>query len=370
MARPERYVKLLRGLLGGEVAYIGPFYVLMDVTRRCNLRCVGCRFHSPKANMPAPGDQSVHDISFELVEVLCRDLQKMGTSSLMLLGEGEPLLHPRLVDIVAAGKRAGLQVSLLTNGTLLDCQNVQALFDAGLDLLRVSLWATTPEEYARNYPATDPKMLERVLAGVRLAVAMKAESGRKLPRLGLHQPLDHYNAANMGALVDLALALGCDSVSFSPLRPLRGALNEAALSADEEAAVRRSLAQLRTRLRATRLTHNFDETLLRYKAGEGAWRDLPCYVGWAQVRVKVDGTILPCGCCDLPMGNLYQNSLPEIWNSAAYRSFRARTITRAGMASLAADCDCGFCCHYADNRRVHRYFRWFASLCAAAGGRK
>jgi len=36
---------LLRSLIQGEVAHTGPAYVAVDVTRRCNIHCLGCFFH-------------------------------------------------------------------------------------------------------------------------------------------------------------------------------------------------------------------------------------------------------------------------------------------------------------------------------------
>ena len=77
----------------------------------------------------------------------------------------------------------------------------------------------------------------------------------------------------------------------------------------------------------------------------------------------MDGTVLPCGDCNLVMGNLYDNSLEEIWNGPAYRAFRRQTWTRAGLRALGRQCDCAFCCHVLDNARVHRFFKWVAPFC-------
>lgn len=39
--------RLLKGLCTGDRAHTGPFYATLDLMRRCNLRCLGCRcqFH-------------------------------------------------------------------------------------------------------------------------------------------------------------------------------------------------------------------------------------------------------------------------------------------------------------------------------------
>ena len=135
MATFLQKARLLKGFLTGEIAYAGPFFVTIDVTRRCNLQCLGCRFHSPEATMPSVGDQSVQDISFDLVEKLCRELGTMDTEKLILIGEGEPLLHPRLFDIISAAKKAGFHVTLVSNGTLLTKDKIESLIDLRLESL-------------------------------------------------------------------------------------------------------------------------------------------------------------------------------------------------------------------------------------------
>jgi MoaA/NifB/PqqE/SkfB family radical SAM enzyme len=44
--------RLLKGLCTGDRACTGPFYVTLDVTSRCNLLCLGCRFRAAKHRDP------------------------------------------------------------------------------------------------------------------------------------------------------------------------------------------------------------------------------------------------------------------------------------------------------------------------------
>lgn len=50
---------------------------------------------------------------------------------------------------------------------------------------------------------------------------------------------------------------------------------------------------------------------------------IPCYIGWIFARVLPDGSVIPC--CKAhkkPLGNLYDNTFSEIWNSHKYNEFR------------------------------------------------
>ena len=362
MATLPQKVKLLRGLLTGETAYAGPFYVTIDVTRRCNLTCLGCRYHSSLVNIPAPGDQAVLDIPFNLVGKLCQDLAALGTHNITLMGEGEPMLYPRLIDLISMAKALGIHVTLITNGTLLDEASVHPLIDSQLDLLRVSLWASSIEEYEQNYPGTNPDYFKRVLNGLKLFSIFKVEKKSKFPSVILHQPINRHNFKKVDVMVDLANETGCNAISFSPFLSHRGKLAPYTLFPEEKKSLHLSLVRIKERLKSLSIKHNIDEILLRYRIGEAVWDKFPCYIGWLHARIKVDGTVLPCGPWNQPLGQLKEKSLREIWNSSGYRRFRRQTHTREGLARITNVCDCGFCCLIRDNVRVHRLFRFFPTF--------
>jgi MoaA/NifB/PqqE/SkfB family radical SAM enzyme len=362
MATISQKVNLLRGLLTGERAYTGPFYVTIDMTRRCNLKCFGCRYHSSLINIPAPGDQTILDISFNLVKKLCEELATMGTHSITLMGEGEPMLYPHLIDSISIAKSLGFHVTLITNGTLLDEASIHSLIDSQLDLLKVSLWATSIEEYEQNYPGTNPDYFRRTVNGLKLLSLLKTEKKSKFPSVDLHQPINKHNFEKTDAMVDLAYEAGCNAISFSPFLSHRGELAPYILSPEEEKSLCLSLIKTKKRLNSLSMEHNIDETLLRYRIGEAVWDKLPCYIGWLHTRIKVDGMVLPCGPWTQPFGHLKENPFREIWNGAGYRSFRRKTLTRKGLISIEKECDCGFCCLINENLRVHQIFRFFSPL--------
>jgi MoaA/NifB/PqqE/SkfB family radical SAM enzyme len=363
MATLHEKIKLLRGLLTGEVAKTGPFYVDIDLTRRCNLRCLGCPYHSPHINDTSPQNPAVMDISLDFFKRLCNELKGMNTHSLILQGAGEPLLHPDVFEMIATAKAAGFHVTLITNGTLLDRETIEALIAARLDTLKVSLWASSAEQYQQNYPGTHPDSFRKVVDGLKLLASLKAERNSMLPVVQLHHPINSYNFQTIDALVDLALRTGCNGLSFAPFRSFGiGALAPFDLSTDEERLVQLSLFRARRRLKSFPMGHNIDEILLRYKLGSAVWQKLPCYIAWIHARIRVDGAVQPCGSCSVAFGNLYENTLHEVWNGSAIRAFRRRTLTCKGLASISEHCGCNFCCYVGDNMRVHRLFKWFAPL--------
>ena len=63
---------------------------------------------------------------------------------------GEPLLHPHIVDMVAAASQLGADTELITNGLLLDEEKAISLIEAGLGRLIVSVDGATPATHAEN----------------------------------------------------------------------------------------------------------------------------------------------------------------------------------------------------------------------------
>jgi MoaA/NifB/PqqE/SkfB family radical SAM enzyme len=281
----------------------------------------------------------------------------MRPANLIFVSQGEPFLHHDLFDLIHQAKEAGLHVTLYSNGTLLEEKVIKALLASLLDVLKVSLWASSLKEYEANYPGTNPEIFHRVVAGLKLLAEIKAQERCILPLVELHYPINRYNFQGIEALVGLAQATGCQAVFFEPLATHRGRFAEAALTREEEELVCRTLVRMKKKLRSGSLHHNINKVLRRYRYGEAK---VPCYISWLHVRILVDGTVLPCDLCDLPVGNLNGESLQDIWNSEALRRFRRQTLTREGLRAMDSHCDCGHCCYLEQNVRVHRVFNWFS----------
>jgi MoaA/NifB/PqqE/SkfB family radical SAM enzyme len=358
MATLSQKTKLLWGMLTGK-ARTGPLFVDVDLTSRCNLQCLGCPYHSPMSP-GAPTHSSRGDIPFDLVMDLLKELKELDTRSLVLQGEGEPFLYPHLPGLVAAAKEAGFFITLLTNGTLLDREIVLSLVSSRLDLLKVTLWASSPAQYEKNYPGTNPDYFQRVVEGMKQTARLKAEQGSDLPLLVLHHPINRHNFQTLPSVVDLASRAGCNGVSFSPFYPLEGRLKDCLLSKEEELFVCRTLKEMKEKATRLGLRHNIDETLLRYRVGEAVWETMPCYVPWYHARVRVDGAVQPCGRCRLTLGNLKKETFGDVWKGPDFRKLRLHGMNAMTSPVLREHCDCDFCCFVKDDLHVHRVFRYFA----------
>jgi len=359
MATFLQKVELLRGLLTGNAAKTDPIFITLDVTRRCNLQCIGCPYHSEYAKVLPPRNPGMMDMTVDFVNRLCHELKTTRTRSIIIEGSGEPFLNPHIFDIISVIKAAGFQLTVLTNGTLLNRKVIQQLVEAKVDMIKVSLWASSIEEYRLNYPGVNPsKNFKKVLDGLKLFADIKAEQKSHFPVVWIHNPITLYNFRSINAMVDLAIKMRCNGLSFAPLVNLfRETLNSAFLL-DEEQLIEHSLMDAKKRLEAYSIQHNISNWLTCREIGEKVWEKFPCYTAWFHARIRADGTVLPCCHCDLELGNLNLTSFKNFWKSPTIQAFRHQTSTREGLMRL--DCDCRSCWHVQDNKRIHQVLKWLS----------
>lgn len=139
----------------------------ISLTDRCNFRCTYCM---PMADF-GPGFSFLPRASllrFDEIERIARLFVTLGVTKIRLTG-GEPLLRPRLDDLIARLRRIPgvTDLAMTTNGFLLTPVRARALRDAGLDRVTLSLDALDPELFGRmNGVGAHPS---RVLAAIEAA---------------------------------------------------------------------------------------------------------------------------------------------------------------------------------------------------------
>jgi len=371
MAGWRRKLKVLRGLLAGETAHTGPDYVNIDVTHRCNLRCFYCRWHSPLVEQPRLQRGADRDLSCDLFRELCRDLRALGSTTLQLVGAGEPLLHPEIFEMIRIAKDNRLTVLMYTNGTLLDEDRVQSLTDSGLDVLRVSLAATSKDEYVHKHPHATPQEFDRIVSGLQLLAMAKATAATASPVVELAHPIPGNGAASIPAAMELAAATGCAKVRYSPVLDFGEArIRPFTLRDDEQAVVREQLRRAARRGVELGIQTNLAEVLLRYRLGADVWSTMPCYLAWFGSFVGTDGSVRICQRSQAAVGRLSQNRFAEIWNGQIYRSFRRQCLSGQPPGAWLHHADCSYCPHAVNNYRVHQIFRWLAPLRALTFNQK
>jgi MoaA/NifB/PqqE/SkfB family radical SAM enzyme len=141
-----------------------------------------------------------------------------GSLMLMLFWDwGEPLLHPRLADMIAHATRSRIRTIVSTNGTVANSSpELEALTRAGLDLIIVCVDGATQSTY-ETYRIGG--QLTDALATVERVAEARRRIGFATPAIEFRTLATRHNEAEMPELLRLAEQTGADFLTLKSLRP-------------------------------------------------------------------------------------------------------------------------------------------------------
>jgi MoaA/NifB/PqqE/SkfB family radical SAM enzyme len=310
----------------------GPLCLYLETTNRCNLLCTTC----PRtyADLEPPADMS-WDLFTSIVDQV-PNLQRA-----VLHGVGEPMLVKHLPRMVRHLKDRGTYVLFNTNGTVLNERNGRALIEAGLDELRVSLDAASAQSYlavrGKNY-------FNRILRNVRAFRELQEREGRDRPRVSAWLTGLKETIAELPQFVKVAAEIGVREVYLQRLvffeedaiglaRPDQ-ALYER-MSRDQAALIEEATALAQFYGMSFSASGAASEPGLSLKRQDSDTPWSMCRRPWTVMYFTANGRALPCciapfsqrGYENYTLGDATQQSLREIWNGAAYGTFREALLS-------------------------------------------
>lgn len=300
-----------------------PLWLLAELTYRCPLQCSYCSNPLDFAAVEEELDTA------EWIDTLTQ-ARAMGAVQLGFSG-GEPLVRRDLETLVAEARRLGFYSNLITSGLGLDESRIEALREAGLDHIQISLQASDPDVAAAI--AGSRKAHEKKLA---MARAVKAAGYPMVLNVVLHR----HNIDRIDQIIALCDELGADAVELANCQLYGWAhLNRAGLlpSAGQLEAAEAITARWRVRL----AERGRDMRLLFVVPDYYNDRPKACMGGWGSIFMTVapDGAVLPCHSARmLPMRfpTVRERPLREIWyQSEAFNRYRGD----AWMSEPCRSCD-------------------------------
>jgi len=342
-----------------------PLDLILELTTRCNLKCVTCgrtksvgntspEFYLKRGLKKLLGRHTqankVADMTPEMIRHLFETVGP-GAMVLELNGVGESPMTRSWQLVVESLDLSSGHPFLTSNGTLLD-EKTMRYFIEREGTIRISLDAASAGVF---HQVRGVNVYERVLKNVRKLIALRREMNR--PGFSLEMAFVAY-ADNLDELMDfveLAHELEADYVgvlelfAFSPemdakeLRHIPARANQVLL------ACRRRAAELGIKNDFPPLLPGGDTLIseVEYEAlgldppnpsieiGQYATAGaVPCHQPWTTTMVHEDGDVVPCCRSDSIMGSLKRDSFPSIWNGSAYMKLR-RDMLRYGRGGPA-----------------------------------
>lgn len=300
-----------------------PRSLYLETTSRCNSLCETCI-------LTFGGREPARDLTWSEFRRVVD--QFPGLERVLLHGIGEPLLNRDLSRMVAHLKSGGATVVFNSNAITLGSRRARDLIDAGLDELRVSLDAGTPAVYAR---VRGVDAFDKVVSNLETLATLKRELGVAHPRVSLWFTALKDTIDEIPRLVPLALRTGANGLYLQRLVYNGLGLATADQSLYGRLAEREAELIRTTAIAARAAALDFSasgatepEVSLSPVHADRPWS--ACRRPWNLVYVTVHGNVLPC--CIAPwitghyegiiLGNLYRQSLEEIWWGDCYADFR------------------------------------------------
>lgn len=138
-----------------------PIMCAFELLPVCNLSCKMCYVRKPMSEVKAAG--GLKDADWWLA--LAREARDQGLLYPLLTG-GEPLLHPQFFEILEGLIGMGMQVSVNSNGTLIDRETARKLSEHCPLRVNITLYGGSAETYERL--CGDAGAFQRVRRGVEL----------------------------------------------------------------------------------------------------------------------------------------------------------------------------------------------------------
>ncbi len=308
------------------VARRSPIEGLIEITFRCNLRCAHCYVNRPARD----GRAERSELSLTELKRLIDESAAAGCLFLTFSG-GEPLLRPDFPALYRHAVRAGLIVTVFTNGTLVTDAIAGLFDDLRPDSVEISLYGLTRETYER-------------ITGVRGSHGLCLAGIERLRSRGIALRLKTmaltWNAHELADLKRFAEGLGAPFRFDGQLNPRIdcGSSCYRALQLTPEAL---QLLDASFEGRLDEMRRAFDHAQRRAPKENVAVFD--CAAGRTTFTIDPGGRLLPCPLLRRTAFDLRQGSFAQGWNgplaAAVERSWRTSSPCRScALMSLCDSC--------------------------------
>lgn len=298
-----------------------PLAMLAELTHRCPLAC-------PYCSNPIELTAKDRELTTAQWKDIFDQAAKLGVLQLHLSG-GEPASRRDLEELVMAARAAGLYTNLITSGIGLTPKRLDALNDAGLDHVQLSLQGMSAA------------LADRI-GGYKGGFDRKMHVAEHIARIGfpltLNAVMHRENLDDLPATIDMAQRLGARRIEVACVQFQGWALQN-------RTALQPSRAQVETAKTVIRKAQDDLKGILVIDfVPPDYYSDLPkaCMNGWGSTGLNItpDGTVLPCHAAEtiphLTFEKATDTPLADIWHdSPAFNAYRGTDW----LPALCQSCD-------------------------------
>jgi len=324
-----------------------PITIELLISSKCNLRCGMCnvwKFSTENSH------RKVSELSTTEVKDFLEEVARLGARFLCLSG-GEPALRSDLVEIIQKAKKEGLEVMLITNGTLIKHDLAEKIVKSGLDKIIFSIDSSNPNPHDNMRGVKG--CWEKAVQGIKSVNCIRSEYKLKKPKICINYAVTRLNYELIGETIDLSGQLGFDEINFLPVIPKTTRANDLLLTYVDLEKLWSLIPSIKARMKKNKLQTNSLATLAyicrnRETAVQGKYAvpvrsQILCLQPWQMATIDPFGNVYPCcyACMfqNLPdehihnlltedqfnMGNIKEKAFKDIWNGDRFVWFRTKS---------------------------------------------
>ena len=293
-----------------------PLSVQLDLTYRCNERCVHCYL-----------DHDDHgEMTTAEIKHLLDEMADAGVFILTLSG-GEIFLRKDFFEILEHARRLMFCVKLKSNAVLVREREAARLRDLNIESIQVSIYSHRPEVH--DAITLIPGSLKRSLDAIRY---LKSEGLKVI----IANVLMTQNMQDYPGVRALAKELGVEFTLDPTVTPMMdGNRSTVGLGVGHNV--------LHQVFRDTSLVGDIDEfCAIPPAAGEDDLESTPCSAGHTACYVSPYGDVFPCVQFPLPTGNVRTQRFIDIWRHSdqmnEVRSIRLKDLTTCTSCTHVSNC--------------------------------
>lgn len=186
-----------------------PLYIRIKPTNRCNHNCNYCHYKNAYLDLDDDynlSDEIPHDKMMEIIS----DMSDMGVKAVTFSGGGEPLLYTHIEEAMSMLLDRGIDLSIITNGSLLNGKKAELLAKA--KWVRISIESINDEEYCK-IRGIKRGSFEALCSNIANFSKIKNENCE----LGVNVVVNRENYKEVGEMARLMKSLGVNHVKYAPL---------------------------------------------------------------------------------------------------------------------------------------------------------
>ncbi len=300
---------VMDGLIRRTVQRHLPWSVHVDLTYRCNERCIHCYL-----------DHEDHgEMKTQEIKNVLEQLAQSGTLFLTLSG-GEIFLRADLFELLEFARLLHFDISLKTNALLIDAGRARKLRELNVRKIQISIYSAEPEVHDAITKVRGS--LERSLAAIRFLQAEGLNVKIACPLM--KQNLMAYRnvqalAAELGVPYVLDMTITPKMDGDMSLLQLRSSTKEL-LPILQDASLNPRACSPNSLEAETISTGSATSSGIE----SSAYDDIPCSAGHNSCYISPYGDVFPCVQMPVATGNLRKQSFEDIWfRSAEMKRVRA-----------------------------------------------